>query len=340
MRETVLDQIREVIQEDVGGRGLRSDPHENLITATLPDFTAACRSLAEASSPVVAVVTGFFIPHATPPCGETDGPLGALFLARALAPLGVKVILATDRFCFPALEAGLQAADLQGMVGLIALPEVEAARTLGPERYAEWFARQAGPLTHLVALERVGPGHTAASASAPPNTTDDLAEFERRVPVEERDRCRTMRGRDITDLMSPAHWLFERTADMNPGITTIGIGDGGNELGMGRIPWRIIANNIPRGDLVACRVPTDQLVVCGISNWGAYGLAAGVRTLCKAAPDAALFDPEVEYRLLDEMVRKGPLVDGVSGEQAARVDGLSFERYAEPLRRLQALGGA
>ncbi len=43
-----------------------------------------------------------------------------------------------------------------------------------------------------------------------------------------------MRGIDITESTSPAHWLFED--DGRP--TTIGIGDGGNEIGMGKIAGR------------------------------------------------------------------------------------------------------
>src|SRR5262249_35920273 len=86
----------ERVQDDIGQRGLRADPAANLITASTGDFQAACRSIAEAAKPTIAVVTGFFIPHAQPPTGETDGPLGALFLARALAPLGIRAVLATD----------------------------------------------------------------------------------------------------------------------------------------------------------------------------------------------------------------------------------------------------
>ena len=49
---------------------------------------------------------------------------------------------------------------------------------------------------------------------------------------------------------------------------------------MGKMSWDVIRRNIPNGGLVACRVPADQLIVCGVSNWGAYGLAAGVRGCC------------------------------------------------------------
>jgi len=68
--------------------------------------------------------------------------------------------------------------------------------------------------------------------------------------------------------MSPAHRLFEHVAN-DPAITTIGIGDGGNEIGMGKIPWDTIRRNIPNGGLIACRVPVDHLIVAGVSNWGA-----------------------------------------------------------------------
>src|SRR5207253_4404982 len=125
-----------------------------------------------------------------------------------------------------------------------------------------------------------------------------------------------------------------------PRITTIGIGDGGNEIGMGKVPWEVIRRNIPRGSLVACRVPVDHLVVCGISNWGAYGLAAAVRLLRGEPPGGELFDVAREEELLRLMVEAGPLVDGVVGRPAVSVDGLEFERYAEPLRRLGTMGWA
>jgi hypothetical protein len=148
-----------------------------------------------------------------------------------------------------------------------------------------------------------------------------------------------MKGRDITASMSPAHLLFEAAARQSPPVTTIGIGDGGNEIGMGKIPWEIIRRNISNGCVVACRVPTDHLIVCGISNWGAYGLAAGVLALSGGPFDRALFDAERERELLQVMVERGPLVDGVTGQPTVSVDGLEFDRYVEPLRRLGTLLG-
>src|SRR5262245_25354797 len=108
MSDDVLRALRDVVQEDAGKRGLRTDPQDNLVTACAGDFAAACRSIAATAEPRLLIVTGFFIAHAEPPCAETDGPPGALFLARALAPLGVEVTLATDGSAAEALRAGLE----------------------------------------------------------------------------------------------------------------------------------------------------------------------------------------------------------------------------------------
>jgi hypothetical protein len=333
MKDHVLEQIRDLIQLDVRERGLRTDPTENLITACAGDFTDACRSLAKTPNPTLGIVTGFLIPHAQPPSGETDGPLGALFLARALVPLGMKVVLATDPFCMAALEAGLEACGLKNTVGLVELASADPDTAATDYRQALY--EQAGPLTHLIAVERAGPSHTPESVRSQPGTTEAVAEhFLLEVPAEHYDRCHTMRGLDITAWMRPAHLLLEGAAQCSPRPSTIGIGDGGNEIGMGKIAWDVIRRNVPGGGVVACRVPVDHLIVCGVSNWGAYGLAAGVRWLRGQSPNPDLFSVERERELLRVMVERGSLVDGMTGLSAVSVDGLAFERYAEPLGQL------
>ncbi len=336
MNADALDAICAIIQEDAGNRGLRAEPAENLITACAGDFHLACQSLAQTPRACVAIVTGFFIPHGQPPCGETDGPLGAVFLARALMPLGIKVVLASDAYCIPALEAGLSASGLDGIVPLVTLPSVERASGLSSTDYWQAFAEESGQLTHLIALERVGPSHHSESIRGQyGNGSDVRGRYLAEAPVEHHDRCHTMRGRDITGYTSPAHRLFEEAGRQTPRITTLGIGDGGNEIGMGKIPWSVIRRNIPNGGLVACRTPTDHLIVCGVSNWGAYGLAAGVRILKGASLDEDLFNPEREKEILEVMVEKGPLVDGVSGLATATVDGLPDDAYFKVMKLLR-----
>src|SRR5205823_15063100 len=84
-----LRAIRDIIQVDIGNRGLARDPVDNLLTACPDHFANSCRSIAEHRSPRVGIVTGFMIPTVDPPTGETDGPPGAPFLAHALSHLRI-----------------------------------------------------------------------------------------------------------------------------------------------------------------------------------------------------------------------------------------------------------
>lgn len=302
-----LAAILAVVQTDPGNRGLARDPVDNLFTATAGDFERACRSIANEMAPVIFLVTGFIIPSVDPPRFETDGPLGAVFLARAFFYLGIAVLPLTDFGAFHAIETG---------VSLGGIPKENIVRN-NPHDDAlcgSWvkpFGTGLCPVTHCIALERVGP------------TSDG--------------RCYTMRGTDITDLILLAHHCFTRNdSDLFQWIT-IGIGDGGNEIGMGKIPHDTIVKNIPNGDLIHCRVPTDHLIVAGVSNWGAYALAAGIFVLRGVKPPADLFDPDRELAILEAMVRVGPLVDGVTGQQTATVDGLSWDEYSRPLIAIQRI---
>jgi hypothetical protein len=308
--DVILDQIRGIIQRDVNKRGLARDPHENLFTVCREDFAKACYSIAQTPQPAVAVVTGFFIPHAQPPCGETDGPLGAIFLARALTALGISITLLTDLFCCKPLKSGLDACGLGSSVLVYTLPPPTIYWTAF--RDVDWrHSSNRMGITHLLALERVGPGFDG--------------------------RCRNMHGRDVSEAMAPAHLLFEDAACRTPPLCTLGIGDGGNEIGMGKIPPEVIARNIPNGERISCRVPTDHLIVAGVSNWGAYALAAGVAVLRRQRLPASLFDVACERELLHIMVEQGPLVDGVTAQPTVTVDGLAFDDYAEPLRQIGEL---
>lgn len=337
--ETALDGIRDLIQEDVGGRGLRADPAVNLITAWPHDLHQACRSLAETAQPVVAIVTGFFIAQAQPPCGETDGPPGAVFLAQTLTTLGMKVVLATDDLCHRALDVGLAWCGLRKRVPVVTLPSPQEAGTMSVTDYWRQVTERTGPLTHLIALERVGPSHTPESLRAQPGTSpEDVDCFLAEVSGEHHDRCHTMRGRDITLHTSPAHRLFEAAARAEPPVATIGIGDGGNEIGMGKIPWATIRRNIPNGGQIACRAATDHLIVAGVSNWGACALAAGVVLLRDGGLPVDFFDAERQRELLRLMVEQGPLVDGVTALPTATVDGLTWEQYVQPLMALARVG--
>jgi hypothetical protein len=301
-----LRAIRDVIQHDIGNRGLARDPERNLINACPDDFAAACWSIGEHPKPSVAIVTGFWIPTSEPPAFETDGPLGAAFVARAFQILNIPAIVLSERNCEPALRAGLRTSEIPAnwIESNVSFPGA-----FDGDRIADPSAPIVPP-THLLAIERVGPASDG--------------------------RCYTMRGLDVTDHMRVVLPLLEPGADGRARWTTIGIGDGGNEIGMGKIPIETIERNIPNGRQIACRVATDYLIVAGISNWGAYALAAGVALVRGQKLNPELFDIERERRILQAMVEAG-LVDGKTGRREATVDGIEFDEYIRPLVRIREI---
>ena len=101
------------------------------------------------------------------------------------------------------------------------------------------------------------------------------------------------------------------------GIPTVGVGDGGNEIGMGNVA-HVIARRLA---LEPCVVTVDNLVVATVSNWGAYGIVAAMgrqaqRPLLPAFDRIGGF-----YRFI---VDRGS-VDGTTGRCQLTVDGFSME---------------
>lgn len=135
-----------------------------------------------------------------------------------------------------------------------------------------------------------------------------------------------MRGIDITEWTAPLSQLTLL------GLHTIGVGDGGNEIGMGRVEDYAIEGVVDHGENIACTVPTDQLVVAGTSNWGAHALVCAMRALGSNAVDPYL-EPTWQERVLDVIVEYGGL-DGVHMTNVATVDGLEPDRYFKQVGQL------
>src|SRR5438105_3637078 len=116
--------------------------------------------------------------------------------------------------------------------------------------------------------------------------------------------------------------------------TTVGVGDGGNEIGMGAIPRNALkAAGVP--PRIASVVPVDHLVVAGVSNWGAYGIVAHLGRL---AGRNLLHSGADERRLIEACVRAGA-VDGITRRREATVDGVPLAAHAGIVELMNALGG-
>jgi hypothetical protein len=170
---------------------------------------------------------------------------------------------------------------------------------------AAW--RRAG-ITHAISIERCG-----RSADGAP---------------------RNMRGLDISSYTAPLDDVF-----IAGPWETIAIGDGGNEIGMGSLPRELIAQYVDNGETIACATPARNLIVAGVSNWGAYALLGALAAL---RPDwrerlIACLNEEFDKAILEATVNNGPAVDGVSRLRAMTVDNLDMAIHHSKLREIRSL---
>jgi hypothetical protein len=104
---------------------------------------------------------------------------------------------------------------------------------------------------------------------------------------------------------------------------TIGVGDGGNEVGMGNVRARLARVGALMAR-IASTVTVDHLVVAGVSNWGAYGIVAHLGHLTGRR---LLHTPEQERDLVNACVEAGAH-DGVTRRREPTVDALPLEAHA------------
>nr|MDT0661483.1 DUF4392 domain-containing protein [Micromonospora sp. DSM 115978] len=270
---------------------------ESLARRTAGALRRAADSLLGDPAPEVAVLTGFYIPAARPPAAETDGPLGAVQLAAAIDRLGGTARLVTDEPCSPVVAAAIDAAGLDTALDVAPLTGYDEWQRATLARYPD--------LTHVISCERVGP----AVDGAPHN----------------------MRGVDIG-----AHTAaLDRLYVAGPWYR-IGIGDGGNELGMGALPADLVASVVDRGAEIHCVTGCEALIVAGTSNWGAAALVGALAVLAEdPEPLLDLLHPDWSKGVLAAIVERAGAVDGVRRVASLSVDGLDWPEYAEPLADME-----
>lgn len=235
----------------------------------------------------VFILTGFPIPPLN--IAETDGPPGAAVLAQTLKTIGLRPVLVTDDLCSEVLKS----ASHTGKILKVPVDSEQASLQ------AEQLLAEHNP-SAILSIER--PGWNV------------------------KHEYHNMRGLNISGIVGKTDYLFE--LGRKKGALTVSVGDGGNELGCGLI-LGTVREHVPNGSLCQCPCkggiaaanPADVLVVSGISNWGAYGIAACL-SLLKAVEYG--HDHRHELRLLNRVVKAGA-IDSISLEFKPFVDGLSPE---------------
>ncbi|XP_004682100.1 PREDICTED: UPF0317 protein C14orf159 homolog, mitochondrial [Condylura cristata] len=314
-----IRELEAIIGIDPGNRGIgHLLCKDELLRASL--------SLSHARS--VLITTGFPTHFKHEPPEETDGPPGAFALAAFLQALEKEVSMVVDRRALSLYEKLVEEALEHGVLNT---PITLVTYQGGSAGAAQAFLCKDGDpgsprFDHLVAIERTGRAADGNHYNA------------RKV--------------NIKHLADPIDDLF-LAAQKIPGISTTGVGDGGNELGMGKVK-EAVKKHIRNGDVIACDVAADFAVIAGVSNWGGYALACGLyilnscethgRYLTKAigppgAPGAhgwtqALPSVTKEEKMLSLLVRH-EVRSGVTGNVGMEVDGLPFHgTHAQMVQKL------
>ncbi|MFM8534078.1 MAG: glutamate cyclase domain-containing protein [Acidimicrobiia bacterium] len=144
---------------------------------------------------------------------------------------------------------------------------------------------------------------------------------------------RNMRGVDVSEWTLPLDELF-----LGGTWKRLAVGDGGNEIGMGKLPRALIGVTVPNGEAIASVASCDHLVVAGVSNWGAYGLMAALAVVRPEWCDriAKFLTAERDLAVTRAVVAAGA-VDGVTAKREPTVDGFGADVHGplvENLRRI------
>ena len=133
-----------------------------------------------------------------------------------------------------------------------------------------------------------------------------------------------MYGNDITLYTAKLDDLF-LLSDEN--VLKIGIGDGGNEIGMG------VLKSVIECDLhfSPCIIKADYLITATVSNWGAYGFLAYLQMKTRENTMPNIIEIESFF---DYILSKGA-VDGVKGISAKSSDGFGITEDKKILNALK-----
>ncbi len=255
------------------------------------ELKKAAESLKKANT--VLIITGFVIKDKL--FGETDGPIGAVSIARALEILDKNAIIITDIYSKEIVETALELACSETVLEII--------------------SEHAGIDFYKTILDKYKP--------------DCLISIER--PGEAEDGLMySMTGECISGLVPSMDSLFEEAK--NRGLCTIGIGDGGNEIGMGKIKQYVI-DNVPNGDIIAASFATDYLILSGVSNWGAHALVAAMSVLFNRD---LLYSAEMGEKLLRTIVDVGA-VNGMTKQNTLTVDKLGLDENMRVFNDMKAV---
>ena len=143
-------------------------------------------------------------------------------------------------------------------------------------------------------------------------------------------RYYNFKKQDISEWTAPLDALADEAAGL--GIHTIGIGDGGNEAGMGNFYAELCAL-LPGYAACLSVVRAEFALTADVSNWGAYALAEALSFIWGVRRG---IEPGEETKMLEAAARAGA-ADGISGRCETSVDGFCAAALEKKIAELDAL---
>jgi hypothetical protein len=136
-----------------------------------------------------------------------------------------------------------------------------------------------------------------------------------------------MRGKDVSEVTVPLDGYA-----LNGASRVIGIGDGGNEVGMGNYTEQL---RVMMPDYAEClsSVGADVCIPVDVSNWGAYALSAAL----SLERGVWLGQTASEEAVMAEALASAGAVDGTKKEVSLSVDGFDISKQLEVVSSLQCL---
>ena len=323
--ETLGKWLDTLVNIDILGRGIIN----KLYTAAYekidePLIYKAAREIKEAvdKNDVVLIMTGF----RTPPLyiQETDGPLGAASLARAIdICLGGKPIIITEPV---STSLRISKAVVRG-VGLSVIPTKEISK--------ESYKHSASIIGFTIDEEKAKENAKRVLDELNPSTVIAIEKAGRNS----KNVYHNQSGLDISKYHAKVEHVI--TEAQKRGILTIGIGDGGNEVGMGVIE-DIVRKHVPYGDVCQCPCKggiaatskVDVLVTAAISNWGGYALSGMLARMCNK-PNG-LHTQENEDLMFTLAISEGA-IDGDKGIVERSADNVEIDIHKSVLALIRQI---
>ncbi len=334
MNPQLAQALQHILWQDPSNRGPACAAAQGCL-GLQDHFGQAAQSLLGAKR--VVLFTGFPIPLAGTCVPETDGPPAALLLAWALQRLGTQVAILADPWAWRFLLLGVEMLGLNEDL-LRPIPPLERSSPGGlPAGLEELLSDCSGePITHLVAIERPGPSHHRESLARWNFSPLEQHEWISRMGLGAQDLCFNMHGQSIHRWSASGARVFEHLAQRFPDVVTIGIWDGGNELGAGTVSPRELVQVVraPWPHRILSRVGCRFSLVSGASNWAGYALAAHLAQ--QAGCLATWPGREFVAQLILQATSQGLCVDGFSRQAQPRVDGQPLEHELEVLDQITA----